>query len=122
MSYAKIATLAPEYGLYSSFVGVCIYAIFATSKDITIGPVAVMSLQVARAIQHVQDRTDEYTGPVIASCLALICGCICLGIGVLRLGWLVEYVPVLTLRLSILLTVECPQIHPSSRCFRIHDW
>lgn len=94
MSYAKIATLAPEYGLYSSFVGVCIYALFATSKDITIGPVAVMSLQVARVIQHVQDRTgDLYSGPVIAAALALICGSICLGIGLLRLGWLVEFIP-----------------------------
>ena len=27
MSYAKIATLAPEYGLYSSFVGVFIYCV-----------------------------------------------------------------------------------------------
>jgi sodium-independent sulfate anion transporter 11 len=41
MSYAKIATLPAEYGLYSSFVGVTIYAIFATSKDVTIGPVSV---------------------------------------------------------------------------------
>jgi len=38
MAYAKIALLSPEYGLYSSFVGVCIYLFFATSKDITIGP------------------------------------------------------------------------------------
>ncbi|CAG8586034.1 988_t:CDS:2 [Ambispora gerdemannii] len=37
MAYAKIAELAPEYGLYTSFVGVSIYALFATSKDITIG-------------------------------------------------------------------------------------
>lgn len=37
MAYAKLATLAPEYGLYSSFMGVLIYWFFATSKDITIG-------------------------------------------------------------------------------------
>mgnify|MGYP000330109591 FL=1 len=43
MSYANIAGLAPQFGLYSSFVGVVIYALFATSKDVTIGPVAVMS-------------------------------------------------------------------------------
>ena len=33
MSYAKIATLSPEYGLYSSFVGVLIYCVRA-SKDV----------------------------------------------------------------------------------------
>ncbi|GAA5986232.1 hypothetical protein JCM11641_002899 [Rhodosporidiobolus odoratus] len=58
MSYAKIATLSPEYGLYSSFVGVMVYCLFATSKDVSVGPVAVMSLEVARVISHVQDKTD----------------------------------------------------------------
>ena len=37
MSYAKLALLAPEFGLYTSFMGVLIYWFFATSKDITIG-------------------------------------------------------------------------------------
>ena len=37
MAYAKLAELAPEFGLYSSFMGVLIYWFFATSKDITIG-------------------------------------------------------------------------------------
>ncbi|KAM0749048.1 putative sulfate permease [Meredithblackwellia eburnea MCA 4105] len=95
MSYAKIATLAPEYGLYSSFVGVFIYAIFATSKDVTIGPVAVMSLEVSKVIAHVQSQPGgaAYTAPVIATALAFICGFIVLGIGLLRLGWIVEFIP-----------------------------
>ena len=37
MAYAKLALLDPQFGLYSSFVGVLIYWFFATSKDITIG-------------------------------------------------------------------------------------
>ena len=37
MAYARLAELAPEYGLYSSFMGVLVYWFFATSKDITIG-------------------------------------------------------------------------------------
>ena len=37
MAYALLANLKPEYGLYSSFMGVVIYWFFATSKDITIG-------------------------------------------------------------------------------------
>ncbi|KAM0748675.1 sulfate permease [Meredithblackwellia eburnea MCA 4105] len=95
MSYAKIATLSPEYGLYSSFVGVFIYAIFATSKDVTIGPVAVMSLEVSKVIAHVQAQPGgaAYTAPIIATALAFICGFIVLGIGLLRLGWIVEFIP-----------------------------
>ncbi|KAG6831481.1 hypothetical protein H0H87_005048 [Tephrocybe sp. NHM501043] len=94
MSYAVIATLPAEYGLYSSFVGVLIYCFFATSKDVSIGPVAVMSLTVAQVIKHVQaSHPDQWTGPVIASALAFIAGFIVLGIGLLRLGWLVEFIP-----------------------------
>lgn len=37
MAYASLADLQPQYGLYSSFMGVLIYWFFATSKDITIG-------------------------------------------------------------------------------------
>ncbi|GAA5835818.1 hypothetical protein JCM11251_007435 [Rhodosporidiobolus azoricus] len=94
MSYAKIATLPPEYGLYSSFVGVMIYMLFSTSKDVTIGPVAVMSLEVARVIAHVQEKAgDAYTAPEIATAVAFLCGLIVLGIGLLRLGWIIEFIP-----------------------------
>jgi MFS superfamily sulfate permease-like transporter len=37
MAYAVLADLKPQFGLYSSFMGVLIYWFFATSKDITIG-------------------------------------------------------------------------------------
>ncbi len=37
MAYAQLADLKPQFGLYSSFMGVLVYWIFATSKDITIG-------------------------------------------------------------------------------------
>jgi sodium-independent sulfate anion transporter 11 len=72
-----------------------VYAFFATSKDVTIGPVAVMSLEVARVIQAVQSSPGgaQYTGPVIATALAFITGFIVFGIGILRLGWIVEFIP-----------------------------
>ncbi|GAA6031134.1 hypothetical protein JCM8097_004020 [Rhodosporidiobolus ruineniae] len=94
MSYAKIALLSPEFGLYSSFVGVMIYALFATSKDVTIGPVAVMSLQVSKVITHVQNQPGgaDIPGHIIATVLALLCGIIVLGIGLLRLGFIVEFI------------------------------
>ncbi|KAH7889777.1 sulfate transporter family-domain-containing protein [Phlebopus sp. FC_14] len=94
MSYAQIATLPPQYGLYSSFVGVFIYCFFATSKDVSIGPVAVMSLTVAQIIAAVDSKQpNKWDGPQIATTLAFICGFIVLGIGLLRLGWIVEFIP-----------------------------
>lgn len=95
LSYAQVAKIPLEFGLYSSFVGVVIYVLFATSKDVTIGPVAVMSLQTANVIRAVQDKVgpDLYRPEVIASALAFICGVVTIGIGLLRLGWLVEFIP-----------------------------
>ena len=120
----QIATLDPQYGLYSSFVGVLVYCVsnvisrnvfqlrrafsssvhhscpafapqfFATSKDVSIGPVAVMSLTVAQIIKHVTDaHPGEWSHPQIATTVAFVCGFIVLGIGLLRLGWLVEFIP-----------------------------
>ncbi|QRV72682.1 sulfate anion transporter [Ceratobasidium sp. AG-Ba] len=76
MSYAKIATLSPEYGLYASFVGVFIYFL----RDVQ-----------RRHVQ--QSHPNVYTGPEIAVALAFICGFIVLAIGLLRIGRIVEFIP-----------------------------
>ncbi|KAF5391310.1 hypothetical protein D9757_002089 [Collybiopsis confluens] len=94
MSYAQIATLPVQYGLYSSFIGTLIYCFFATSKDVSIGPVAVMSLTVSQIIAHVDEaHPGKWEGPEIATTVAFISGFVVLGIGLLRLGWLVEFIP-----------------------------
>lgn len=94
MSYAQVALLPSQYGLYSSFVGVFIYSFFATSKDVSIGPVAVMSLQVSKVITEVQNKvgTEKYSAPEIATFLSLICGGIAAGLGLLRLGFILELI------------------------------
>lgn len=93
MSYAQLAGLPAEYGLYSSFVGVFIYSFFATSKDVSIGPVAVMSLQVGKVIAKVQEHAgDKYAAPEIATFLSLICGGIAAGIGIIRIGFILEFI------------------------------
>lgn len=89
MAYAKLANLPVEFGLYSSFVGVMIYWFFATSKDITIGPVAVMSTLVGNIVAN----TPELPAQAIASGLALVAGGIVTALGLLRLGFVVEYIP-----------------------------
>lgn len=89
MAYAKLANLPVEFGLYSSFVGVMIYWFFATSKDITIGPVAVMSTLVGNIVV----ASPHLSAQAIASGLALIAGSIVTALGLLRLGFVVEYIP-----------------------------
>ncbi|KAG8779455.1 hypothetical protein FRC20_003171 [Serendipita sp. 405] len=115
MSYAKLATLPTEYGLYSSFVGVFVYCFFATSKDVSIGPVAVMSLEVANIIKYIHNHhgEDRWSAVQIAITLAFICGFIVLGIGLLRIGWLVEFIPtpaVAGFMTGSAITIVCSQV------------
>ncbi|KAL9085110.1 MAG: hypothetical protein Q9165_007754 [Trypethelium subeluteriae] len=93
MAYAQLAELPPQYGLYSSFMGVLIYWFFATSKDITIGPVAVLSTVTGNVITKVHSKTHgRYQDQDVASALAIIGGAIVCFLGVTRLGWLVDFI------------------------------
>lgn len=93
MAYARLALLEPQFGLYSSFVGVMLYWFFATSKDITIGPVAVMSLLVGDIVNEARTAAPGVPGHVVASALAVIVGGIVFAIGILRLGFIVDFIP-----------------------------
>jgi sodium-independent sulfate anion transporter 11 len=93
MAYASLANLPVEFGLYSSFMGVLIYWFFATSKDITIGPVAVMSQVTGNIVLKAEKAIPDVPGHVVASALAVITGAIIVFIGLTRLGWLVEFIP-----------------------------
>jgi len=53
-----------------------------------------MSLEVAKVIAHVKQNTgDAYTSAQIASALAIICGIISAGVGFLRIGFILEFIP-----------------------------
>lgn len=55
-------------------------------------PVAVMSLIVGNVVLKVHDTNPEFPAHVVASALAIICGAIIVFIGLIRLGWIVEYI------------------------------
>jgi len=97
MAYALLAQLPPEYGLYTSFVGFILYWAFATSKDITIGTVAVMSTIVGNIVTKVQEKQPEIEAVDIARALSIVAGSILLFIGLTRLGRIVELIPLVAI-------------------------
>ncbi|KAK5990927.1 Sulfate permease 2 [Cladobotryum mycophilum] len=98
MAYASLANLEPQFGLYSSFMGPVTYWIFGTSKDISLGPVAVLSTVVGSVVLDIQAATgDQYPAHVIATAFSVIAGSIVLGLGLLRLGWLVDLISITSL-------------------------
>ncbi|NXI10411.1 S2611 protein, partial [Irena cyanogastra] len=83
LAYAELAGLPLQYGLYSSFMGCFVYCFLGTAKDVTLGPTAIMSLLVSSYAFH---------QPVYAVLLAFLSGCIQLAMGLLRLGFLLDFI------------------------------
>ena len=86
LAYGMIAGLPPQYGLYSAFMGCFLYCILGTSKDITLGPTAIMSLMV---LAYGKSEIPRYT-----VALTLFSGIIQLAMGILRLGFVVNFISV----------------------------
>ncbi|XP_057475440.1 sulfate transporter 4.1, chloroplastic-like isoform X3 [Actinidia eriantha] len=83
MSYAKLAGLHPIYGLYSGFIPIFVYAVFGSSRQLAIGPVALVSLLVSNVLGSIVDSSDElYTE--LAILLALMVGILECIMGLLR--------------------------------------
>jgi hypothetical protein len=59
MSYAKLAGLPVEYGLYSALVPVYAYAVFGSSRQLAVGPVALISLLLSTGLAHVLEKTGH---------------------------------------------------------------
>ncbi len=90
MAYASIAGLPPVYGLYASIIPLLIYAIFGTSRQLAIGPVAMVSLLTATAIGSFQGLSiEQYISYAIL--LAFLVGAIQFLLGLFRLGFLVNF-------------------------------
>ena len=90
MAYALLAGLPPEVGLYASIVPVLVYAIFGTSRQLAVGPVAIVSLLSASALAPLFEQGS--TGYVAAAALlALMVGVVHLVLGFGRLGFVVNF-------------------------------
>lgn len=90
MAYAMIAGLPPIHGLYASTVPLVLYAIFGTSRQLAVGPVAMVSLLTAAGIGALQPTSPEHY-LLLAITLALLVGLIQSAMGLLRLGFLVNF-------------------------------
>lgn len=77
-SWRELTAFSPQqYGLYSAFMGCFVYLLLGTSRDVTLGPTAIMSLLVSSYTFH---------EPAYAVLLAFLSGCIQLAMSFLGLG------------------------------------
>uniref|UniRef100_A0A8C0L941 Solute carrier family 26 member 6 n=1 Tax=Canis lupus dingo TaxID=286419 RepID=A0A8C0L941_CANLU len=105
LAYALLAGLPPVFGLYSSFYPVFVYFLFGTSRHISVGTFAVMSVMVGSVteslapdenfLQAVNSTIDEATRDAtrveLASTLSVLVGLFQVGLGLVRFGFVVTY-------------------------------
>ena len=114
LAYAQLAGLPPEVGLYASMAPLILYAIFGTSRTLSVGPVAVTSLMTLAAVAPIAAQgTPEYLGAAMA--LALLTGIILIILGFLKLGFLTNFIsfPVMAgLGTAVGLQIAAGQLSP----------
>lgn len=109
MAYGLLAGVQANVGLYMAFFQCLVYAVFGTSRHISMGTFAVISLMTAKVVTNyatlppigtslmngtdslppVIDPSDpQYTPIQVATALAFVCGCLHFLMSIMRLGTL----------------------------------
>lgn len=90
LGYAMLAGVSPEVGLYASIIPLVAYALLGTSRTLSVGPVAVISLMTAVAVSDAVAQTgaDYHEAAIV---LALLSGCVLVVMGHLKFGFLANF-------------------------------
>uniref|UniRef100_J3M243 STAS domain-containing protein n=1 Tax=Oryza brachyantha TaxID=4533 RepID=J3M243_ORYBR len=98
ISYAKLASLPPIIGLYSSFVPPMVYAVLGSSRDLAVGPVSIASLVMGSMLRQAVSPDQE---PILYLQLAFtstfFAGLVQASLGILRLGFIIDFLSKATL-------------------------
>lgn len=90
MAYALLAGLPPVTGLYASTIPLIAYALFGSSRQLAVGPVAIVSLMTLAGVSLLAEPgSTEYIA--LATLLALMVGLIQFVLGLLRAGFITNF-------------------------------
>ncbi len=90
MAYALLAGLPPVVGLYASAIPLFVYSLFGSSRQLAVGPVAMVSLLVAASVGQIATPGSP-EAVALAITLAALVGVMQAGMGVLKLGFVVNF-------------------------------
>nr|CAB3493867.1 unnamed protein product [Digitaria exilis] len=92
IGYSKLAHLPPEIGLYGSFVPPLIYPLLGTSRDLAMGPMAVVSLLLGSLLQNeIDPKKNPLDYKRLAFTATFFAGITQAALGFFRLGFIIEY-------------------------------
>lgn len=90
MAYSMLAGLPPIYGLYASTIPLIVYALLGTSRQLAVGPVAMVALLISSGVGALAPLgSTEFIS--LAILLALMVGIFQFAMGVFKLGFLVNF-------------------------------
>ncbi|MGS2809106.1 SulP family inorganic anion transporter [Nocardia sp. MW-W600-9] len=89
MAYATVAGLPPVVGLWATIAPLAVYALLATSRQLSVGPESTTALLTAVALAPLA-AGDPGRYAALAALLALLVGVLCLVGAVARLGVLAD--------------------------------
>ncbi len=90
MAYALLAGLPPIYGLYTTLIPLVIYALIGTSRQLSVGPVAMVALIVSGSLGALNLESEEYVSYALV--LALMVGVIQFIMGLLNWGTIIRFI------------------------------
>ncbi len=98
MAFAAIAGLPVETGLYAAFVPMIIYALLGTSRTLSVSTTTTIAILVATELAVVTPGGSPGERAAAAATLAVLVGGFLLLAGILRLGFIANFIsdPVLT--------------------------
>lgn len=90
MAYAQLSGMPAYYGLYAAFLPVMVGALWGSSRQLSTGPVAMVSLLTGSVLAPLAAvGSDHYI--VLAIALTFLVGCIQFALGALRLGLIINF-------------------------------
>ena len=92
MAYAGIADLPPQAGLYTLVASLLVYALFGSSRHLSVGATSATAALIASTVVALGvTPADMPTYQAYAAALVLVIGCIFLVAGLARLGWVTQF-------------------------------
>jgi SulP family sulfate permease len=97
LGYAAIAGVPVQVGLYAVPIALAAYAVFGTSPQLIVGPVSTVSVLSGTLVVALGPR-DVREAMTYTSAIALAAGAVLVIAGLLRIGWVAEFLskPIVT--------------------------
>lgn len=89
MGYAGVAGVPPEVGLYAALAAALAYAVFGGTSILVVGPASAVAALSASLVAEFGSSADAVA---VTAGLALVSGLMLVVAGVLRLGWIVNFI------------------------------